>query len=228
MTVHAQSVIPTWVNDYHPGFYTSLTTKENWSYTNDVIIPPVYPAVDPTIISGITLYLPLFTTLADKLILWKEGSYQTIVSEIVPLISGVYGLATTFNAVENLVTGEKSVNQMILPTDAYTLFGINGFVAATLLRVDSYYSDVTEAGVSALLDADIAIVTGAIVADIAAAEAAKPGLYNNLKTFGARAAFETPTGTAPSMTQKKQKIFTDLHYHNIYSIFKVGMPDPSV
>ena len=230
MTVHIESVIPTWANVYYPAFYDSITSKENWCYTQSFSFPADPPEDPPIIIEGNVLCKTSFLSLTTKMEAWKNTNYQTSVTDIVPLISGVYALGTLFNLITNPPVATKTLADILNARDAYLLFKMNGFMASTLSRNDDYYNDFTILGVSAKLTADIAIVNTAGTSDKAAVTAAMPELYLSLKTLGARSAFETPTGPSLTNDEKMQKIFVELHYGNVYDVLNIntvlGLPNP--
>lgn len=119
MGVHVDSVIPTWVNDYYPAFYTSLTDKEEYTYNT-------YPSEQAE-------WMVEFTNLSTAMTNWKNDARETLVSG---LISSVH---TYIQLYLNFGTSSASLPSM----QAYTIFDMNGFITSTLSRPVSYYNDLT-------------------------------------------------------------------------------------
>ena len=120
MPVNPDSVIPTWINTYYPAFYTSITDKENYAYTN---IP-----------SKKTYWIPLFTNLSTAMNTWKNINRESSLSGLISSIFNYTNLYLNF-----------SESPSLMPTlDGYVIFDMNGFITSTLSRPTTYYDDLTE------------------------------------------------------------------------------------
>lgn len=117
MPVNPDSVIPTWVNDYHPDFYVSITDKENYAYTN---VP-----------ADKGYWMTLFTNLSTAMTSWKNIGRESSVGDLISAIYNYVSLYLNF-----------AQNPSILPgLDAYVIFDMNSFITSTLARGTDYYDD---------------------------------------------------------------------------------------
>ncbi len=136
MGVHVDSVIPTWINTYHPTFYTSLTDKEEYTYNT-------YPSYK-------SQWITEFTNLSTAMNNWKNVSRETSVS----------GLLSSIHTYIQLYLNFGTSSAALASMQAYTIFNINGFISSTLARPIGYYNDMTSVAPynSAKVDADIAAI----------------------------------------------------------------------
>ena len=207
MTVHAESVIEKWVNDFYPEFYIALTNMENACYTNDVTL-------STGLTPGLTYFKPLFTALQGAMTTWAQGSWQSQVADMALL-------STNLNTAGLLY--KTDVTSMMAQLDARNLFTMGGFVTATLSNpVDFYLSVDPVTDICKRIVDDTVTVTGGWATDSTKIKSIKPSIYLTLKTISASAAFSTSTGPSPSVADQTKKFFTDLHYKEIYKNLNVG------
>lgn len=205
MPVHAQSQIQVWLNSYSPSFYTSLTNKENWTYTN-------YPA-------DLNAWKGQFSSLMGAINTWANHTYNMrSVVKTKGLISAIYMyryLGSAFG------TSLSNLSQL----EASSIYNIGGFIELTLSRSDTYYDDLVSPvppaidppPTSAKMDADIATLEPTTfeavertkieeILDLAG-ESSAIVTYNALFTD-----LPTPSGSVPTKQQMADIIFTDLKF----------------
>lgn len=117
MAVHAESVIPLWLNDYRPDFYTSITDKENYAYT--------------TVPADKTYWKAEFTNLSASMNAWKNINREASVSGLVGSIHTYLQLHLNFGIAPTYLASMQ----------ASTIFSMNDFIPVTISRPTSYYND---------------------------------------------------------------------------------------
>lgn len=117
MGVHVDSVIPTWVNDYRPDFYTSLTDKEEYTYTT-------YPGKKAA-------WMTEFTNLSTAMTNWKNENREDPLGSLISSVHTYLQLYLNFG-----VSGSYLASM-----DAFAIFNINNFIDDTLARAINYYND---------------------------------------------------------------------------------------
>lgn len=206
MPVHADSVIPTWLNNFYPDFYVSLTDKENDCYTRN---------------SGNdkTEWIPLFTNLSTAMNNWKNAARET---KVAGLVSSIYSYVML-----NLNFGTSSGSLAIM--QAYYVFNMNNFVDNTLARATDYYNDLVEnppssgTYTSAKITADVSQINGYATQEDNRISAANSTAASTSSVFVNTALFNdvTPIGSA-SKQDMGNYIFTTMNYKKVYQNLNVG------
>lgn len=204
MTVHVDSKIALWVNDFHPSFYASLTDKENWAYVENEL--------DVDKLAALQTYFEDLQTAMDD---WKAGtnSARTGLAAVISRLV-TYQMYVGRGMVEGTVTDEQ--------LDAKQIFDMNGLIAATLSRPTNYYDDITEPtpeATSVKLEADIALLEPSAwkppeIAKLATIEAAANSVvsaYNYKAQFEDMVPVEDPP-VPKNKLETAQWIFLTLHY----------------
>lgn len=203
MPVHAQSVIPTWVNTYNPTFYNKLTTMENTSYTG-------------TGNNTVTNWRPLFTNLANALDSWKNVNRQTALSNFITAYYSYYTMNQMFGTDGSLISAAT----------ASTVFDINGFIATTLGRADNYYGDIVLGPPvsSAKMTADVTAVNNASAAELSELSSLQNSFQGVVAGQVSRSLFQDipPTNPFPGKAGMAQQIFITRGYKLIYQTLNVG------
>lgn len=138
MTVHANSVISTWLNNYYPAAYTAITSQENFAYTTD--------------------------TVAKWQGYFNELDYRMGLYHIAARASVFYDFMSSYYAYYLLNQMYGADGSSLSAGDGYTVFSMNGFITAALGRATSYYGDwVTAPGTGASFTAHL---TGGVVTSI--------------------------------------------------------------
>lgn len=205
MAVHVNSKISLWVQTFHPTFYTSLTDKEEWLYTQHEL--------DPEELAAAEGYFEDLQTAMDA---WKAGT-STARSSLKPIVMRLvtYQMYVGRGMVLSSVTPEQ--------LDAKQIFEMGGFITATLSRPVEYYDDMTtyvppDPCTSAKLEADIALLEPTVwrpmeQAKVDAIESAAVGVVTD---YNYKAMFEdvSPVGPGTPMTkaQTSEWIFITLNY----------------
>jgi len=138
MPVHPDSVISTWVNDFHPSFYDSLTSKENWTYLN---APP--GSVDGE--TGLDGWKRLYGNLNTALTNWNNhdrdvGGYSLNLPDLLLFIHSYMALGEQFP----LLTFPNVYDTNNI--DFYKIFNINNFIETTLANPVDWYDDLVSSG----------------------------------------------------------------------------------
>lgn len=202
MTVHAQSVIPTWINSWNPAFYTALTSQENWSYVNQ----------------GTTIWLPLFTTLVAPLNNYKNFNRQ---SEISNFFFGTYG----YVVMHNLYGTDGS---LVPSFDANGIYSMAGFVPTTISRPVNYYNDAvldpsTLLYSSVNMTAAVTQVTGATGNETSYIDGLAGSGTPAVQGIQMRLLFDdVPTTGSFTKANMKTLFFQTLHWTNVYQNLNVG------
>lgn len=196
MPVHASSVIPTWLNDYWPALYVSLTDKEEWSINNEG--------------SGVVTQ---FTTLANRLNDYKDVSRSEVVYN---LISGIYSY---YAMNQNFGLGSLDLTNY----EYQKMLSIGAFGTNTLSRGLTYYNDFS-LGSSTRLTADINYIDNdAIDEENESIETAQRLLTIDFQSNISKFLFEDPP-LSPTQIGKQQVgiyIFNTLLYKNVYNNLSV-------
>lgn len=136
--VHPQSVIPTWINNWIPPFYESITDKENYSYNT----------------FGVGVWQPLFQQLVNAMDDYRNFNRE---GEVYDFITATYGYVAMN---KNFGTDGSLINTF----DSWNVYRMNDFVWHTTNRPVNYYDDAV-LGDSPKMTADIATVNGAVSAE---------------------------------------------------------------
>lgn len=208
MPVHAQSVIPTWVQTWDTDLYTKLTDQENWCYTG-----PTDGRPDDTF----TNWNPLFTNLATAMNGWKNANRQSALTDFIPI-------AYSYNVLNFLYGNGDGLNAAI---NANTLFTMNGFVSIAKARATNYYDDIDIdplPATSAKLAVDIALVNGGAAAETGTLGSTKGSMQGTIMGHMMKALFEDPemVGPFPGKDGMADHFFNTLGYKKVYQNLNVG------
>lgn len=121
MPVHASSVISTTINTNNPTLYTSLTDKENHSYTT----------LNSNTSTPILDYSPQYTLLSNAIVAYYSLPRS---SELDDLFSISYGYKLM-----NVLYGTNF--SVAASLKANTIYSMNGIQTAILAQSVSYFSD---------------------------------------------------------------------------------------
>lgn len=219
MAVHAQSVIPAWINAYYPAFYVALTDQEEYAYNSN---------------SGNDLakWQTLFGYLVTHMGTWKAASRD--LKDFMSALYSSYLLSVMYAEPFNPNTA-----------DGYYIFGMNGFVNSVLLNPVSYYDDLVETSLgsgiwrSAKIGVDTSgVLTGSgnihTIDGYAAWETSKITDVQDASRASAsgivsKALFEDiPLANQPKTKQEMgEYIYNDLHYKNIVGTIPTLLTLPS-
>lgn len=122
MPVHADSRIPLWVNTFSPTFYTSITDKENWTFSN-------YSDAE------LTAAKTLFSNMGSALDAYKATNRYNQYTSLIGSIYQYFLATRNFGAV-------PIPDESILHIDE--IFSFGNFISNTLLRPVNYYNDIEE------------------------------------------------------------------------------------
>lgn len=209
MAIHAESVIPAWVNLWSPSFYIKLTDMENLAYTG-------------TGNNTLARWKPLFTSLVVTMTSWKNTNRQALIQDT---LTSAYG-----NVLMARIYGFDS--QLGSTIHADNLFSMNNFIIATLGRANDWYNDMTIGGTSARMTADIAQVGGysALEASVASGIKATSQSVVSVNTF--KNLFENVVmeNQPYSKTEIADIFFLEYGYKKVFQVLNVGslMLPPSV
>lgn len=198
--VNPNSVIPAWLNTYAPAAYVSLTDKEDWSYTLG---------------QGQSIWLPRFTQLATALNSYKSFNRE---SEISNFFFNSYGYVSF-----NKLFGTSG--SALASFDGYSIYDVNGFLAATIARPLNYYNDYVSTPVagSARMTADLAAVNAAAAAETSQLSAISSPLHNVVQRFQVDLLWQDVPVLQPwSKADATNYFFIDLHWKNVYQNLNVG------
>lgn len=210
MAVNANSVIPVWVNNFNSEFYTSLTNKEDWSYTNQ----------------GLANWQPLFSQLASALNAYRAFNRS---EEVYNFMNSSYGYV--------ILNRNFGTDGSLIPNlDAHGIYSLAGFMNTTLARPVTYYDDLvppvppeTEY-VSAKMNADVATVTAAPASETAGLESLQAGTHGTIQQFTNYNLWDDwppLTGQIVGKPYMKQFFFIDLHWKAVIESLNIGYPIPS-
>lgn len=203
MTIHAQSVIPTWVNTWDSTLYTSLTSQENDAYTRGGL-------------NIVANWQPLFQTLVTALTNWKTVNRQSLLSDF---ISSAYGYLV-------LNTMYATDGSLISSFSAPTIFGMNGFTAACKGRALTFYGDLIGTGpyTSAKITADIATINGASALETSTVNSLKTSIQGFVSAHVSKTLFQDiiPTNSFPGKDGMATQVFTTLGYKKVYQTLNIG------
>jgi hypothetical protein len=197
MTVHANSVIPTWINSWQPTFYASLTDKENSAYLQS---------------TGLTYWQPYFTTLSNNITAYRDFNRGSELVDFIPIYYGYMILGTLYGS------------SMSALTDATYLYNINGFIAATISRPVNYYDDLTvDTHISAKMVADIAAVAAANSVETSLVTSVKNTCTGSVKGVSYTALFQDLAVVTPiDKAGMAQLIFITKKFKEIFQHLNVG------
>jgi hypothetical protein len=202
MPVHAQSVIPTWVNNFDSAFYTSLTNQENSCYTrggNDTFAN----------------WSVLWTSIATALNNWKNVNRQSAISDFITSYYSYYLLSVIYGSDSSLRTS----------TNSSAIFTIGTFIANTKARADNYYNDiVVPAKTSAKIAAELTVINGAQALEASPMNSLKASFQAVTMAQVNKGLFQDITLVAPSPTkaQMATEVFITRDYKRIYQNLNVG------
>ncbi len=205
MTIHASSVIPLWLNEWDPDFYSSLTSQENVCY------------VRKGHLDSIEAWRPLFIDLANALYNWRSVEREGLIdSLIMPMYS--------YNVLGSLHGNDLSAN---LEVQVHSLFSIGGFHEACKSRPVGYYDDLTEKGLappSFRLALDIATINSAADEEVSLIKSIVSTMQASIYSHISRALFEdVPViGTSPSKTDLANLIFNSTGLKKAYKVLNIG------
>lgn len=219
MAVHAQSVIPTWVNDYYPAFYVALTNQEEYAYDSAGGI-------------HLTHWKTIFQTLVARM-----NTFKVYGRDLKDYISALY----SWYLLSVMYSTPFDANA----ANAYTVFSMNGFMAACIGRATSYYNDLVETAPASGIWRSVKLggdssgaVTGA--GDIftvngfqAPEDALRLSNETAARTSSAgivqKALFnDIPLDNPPKTKQEMgEYIFLDLHHKQLQLAIGVGIDIPS-
>lgn len=209
MAVHAQSVIPTWLQTWDSVLYTKITDQENWCYTGPTDTPV---RTNDTF----TNWSPLFTNLVTALNNWKNSNRQSAISDFIPI-------AYSYNVLNFLYGTGSSANTS---ASADTIFSMNGFPVAAKARATNYYSDLAGSGpyTSAKISADITTINAAVAAETSSFSSVKSTMQGVVQAHMSKSLFEdvAMTGTFPGKAGMATQIFNTMGYKKIYQQLNVG------
>jgi hypothetical protein len=197
MTVHVDSVIPSWVNTLDSAFYNSLTDQENWAYLNP----------SPGLKSD---WITLFTSLVTALNTWKNTNRQNNVADLVQVMYGVRIMSVKYN-IGIVLTGFSA--------PSYATIG--GFIASCKARAVNYYGDYS-AG-SAKITADIATINSGAATELSGLASGVLSMASSLKPHSHKLMFDgLPTVAEVTHAEVCDYIFNTLGYKNYYNALNVG------
>lgn len=209
MAVHAQSVIPTWIQSWDSALYTKLTDQENWCYTGPTDTP--VRANDT-----FTNWSPIFTNLVTALNNWKNVNRQSLISDFIPI-------AYSYNVLNFLYGTGSSANSS---ASIDTIFSMNGFPTTAKARATNYYSDLVigTPNSSAKITADISIINAAAALESGAMSSAKSSMQSIVSTHMSKSLFEDIplVGSFPGKSGMATQIFTTMNYKKVYQLLNVG------
>jgi hypothetical protein len=145
MAVHPESVLDTWLNTWRPDVYTSLTDKENWTYTNKTT-EKSYWKIE-------------FGKLNTSLLAWKNADRSG------PLSANLSAIYQYLLVVEQFGIGAGS--ELYFYPDA--VYAANGFFGVTLSRPVDYYNEtlITPLWESTKITADVAAINASATQEAA-------------------------------------------------------------
>lgn len=211
MAVHAQSVIPIWINSFYPDFYVALTDQENFAYLSN---------------SGadLTKWKTLFETLVDHIETWKADSRD--LKDFMSALYSSYLLSVMYSEPFDPVA-----------SDGYAVLDMGGFIADTLANPVGHYDDLVETALSSgiwksnKLGADTSGAltgTGSILAidsysttEEANITAVQDASRASSSKIVSKALFEdVPLDNPPKTKQEMgEYLYNDLHYkHVVFAI----------
>lgn len=211
MAVNANSVIPVWLNTFNPDFYASLTSKEDWSYTNQ----------------GSAGWLPQFQALANALDTYR--AYGARSDEVYDFMTQTYGYVI-------LNKNFSTDGSLLSSLDALNIYSIGGFMATTISRPVNYYDDLappvppeTEY-TSAKMSADVLTVTNAPEAETSAIAGVVAGTHSVIRSFTNASLWDDPT-PVPTADQigkpyMKNYYFVTLHWKATIQSLNINYPIP--
>ena len=201
MAVHAESVIPAWVNQWEPSFYTKLTDMENLSYTG-------------TGNNTLARWKPLFTNLVASMTSWKNANRQAIIQDT---LTSAYG-----NVLMARIYGFDS--QLGTTIHADNLFSMNSFISTTLGRVDTWYNDMTIGGTSARMTADIAQVGGYAALEASVSSSIKSTSQSVVSVNTFKNLFENVimVNQPYSKAEIANIFFIEFEYKKVFQVLNVG------
>lgn len=189
---HAQSVIPTWINEFNPTFYTKLTDQENWSYLN-------FPL-------ELESWKTSFGTLVTAINSWKSASRESLLTDLLPQLFGY--------VIQNLMYSETPS----VSFHADSLFTMSGFIASTLSRPESYYDLQTKIDNEVVLIGTFSTVEQ----DVAEAVMASVTGYSKSKIMSTLFSLEQPAVLSVGKESVLENIFVTNRYGYYYDLLNVG------
>jgi hypothetical protein len=202
------SVIPTWINSYDSAAYTSLVAQESYAYSVDDVNWP-----------------PLFVELAADLNAWFDTNRSADISNLIGPTYQAYIMSQLYG------TSIPSLTAY----DGLVVFSINGFLTATASRPSTYYNDLTPTTTgtppdtttvynSAKMTADLATVSGAIIAEQATIKTLSGAVQGSVQGVITNLLFQDPPTPLNPVTKGSiaTYIFTNLHYQTVYENLSVA------
>lgn len=209
MAVHAQSVIPTWINTWDSALYTKLTDQENWCYTGPTDTPV---RTNDTF----TNWSPIFTNLVTALTNWKNVNRQSLISDFIPI-------AYSYNVLNFLYSTGSSANTT---ASKDSVFAMNGFPTTSKARATNYYNDLVigTPNSSAKITADISTINAAAALESGVISSAKSTMQSLVSSHMSKSLFQDVpmTGNFPGKSGMASKIFIDMGYKTVYQVLNVG------
>ena len=200
MAVHANSQIPTWVNDWDSDFYIALTGQENEAYLQA---------------GNYSYWYAYFTSLVSALTAWKTYDRK---SDLTDFINPVYGYAV-------LNTQFGNDGSLLSQISAPLLFNMDGFVEDCKSRGPTYYNDLDPVlFTSAKIEADIATVTGAPEIERLALRTLRSEAQGFISGFVVKQLFEDlpPPTTIITKSGMANLFFNTYGFKKVYQILNVG------
>ena len=201
MAVHAQSVIPTWLNNFDSAFYTALTDQENDAYTRGGN-------------NTVANWQPLFTNLVNSITSWKNINRESNLVNLLNPMAGYISLNVMYGTDGSLITSAA----------APQIFTMKGFIAACKGRAVNYYNDWVAGPSSAKITSDISTIGGASTQETNAIN----GFISSIQTTVSRQVIKNiyDSTVVPiasiSKTQLANTVFNTMNYKKVYQNLAVG------